>query len=276
MGGARAGGWPFNGYAAGIGRIAPPWPDIAIGAGRRTAPLVAALKTLHGVRAVQVLDPRLPPAAFDLIITPGHDRLAGANVVRTLGAVTRLSPASVAAAAAPWRGRLGYLPEPRVAVLLGGPSRSAFWSEDDVDRFVAQIALLTRTGVGVMLTASRRSDPVVRAALGADCDPAASFLWDGTGENPYPAILGLAAAAIVTEDSVNMASEVATAGLPLHVFRLAGTSDRLRAFHRALAARGIARDFTGAIDFWSYPPLAEADRAAAEVERRLLTGVSAP
>ncbi|NIV88419.1 MAG: hypothetical protein GWN35_16725, partial [Actinobacteria bacterium] len=47
---------------------------------------------------------------------------------------------------------------------------------------------------------------------------------EGTGANPYPAILGLAAAAIVTGDSVNMASEAATAGLPLHVFRLSRTS----------------------------------------------------
>ena len=50
----------------------------------------------------------------------------------------------------------------------------------------------------------------------------------------------------------------------------AGTSGRLRAFHRALEARGIARDFDGRVEAWSYAPLAEADRAAAEVERHLL------
>jgi mitochondrial fission protein ELM1 len=37
-----------------------------------------------------------------------------------------------------------------------------------------------------------------------------------------------------------------------------------------MARRGITRDFTGAIESWSYTPLAEADRVAAEVENRLL------
>ena len=254
----------------------PPWPDLAIGAGRRVAPLVAALRAAHGVPAVQLLDPRMPPGAFDLVVAPGHDRLAGPNLIPTLGAVNRLTPASIAAAAEAWRPRLAHLPHPRVAVLLGGPSRSAFWSEDDLDRFVAEIAALSRAGTGIMLTPSARSDPAVMAALRADCDPAATFLWDGTGENPYPAILGLAEAAIVTEDSVSMACEAATAGLPLQVFRIAGVSDRLRAFHRQLAAQGIARDFSGPLEHWTYPPLAEADRAAAEIERRLLPSLAAP
>lgn len=217
----------------------------------------------------------MPAGAFDLVVAPRHDRLAAPNAVATLGAVNRLTPAALAAAAEGWRPRLAHLPAPRVAVMLGGPSRSAFWSEDDVDRFVAEIAALTQAGAGVMLTSSPRSDPAVLAALRADCDPAASFLWDGRGRNPYPAILGLAEAAVVTEDSVAMTSEAATAGLPLHMFRIAGVSDRLRAFQRELAARGIARDLTGGLGRWRYPPLAEADRVAAEVERRLLPGTPA-
>lgn len=275
-GGARAFGWPFTGYGAGIDAIAPPWPDLAIGAGRRVAPLIAALRRLHGIKAIQILAPDMPAAAFDLVVAPGHDRLAGPNVVETLGAVNRLTPGRIAAAADAWRPRLAHLPEPRVAVLLGGPSKSAFWREADIDRFVAQIAALTRRGTGVMLTASRRSDPALIAGLRAGCDPAATLLWDGTGANPYPAILGLAGAAVVTEDSVNMASEAATAGLPVHVFRIAGASARLRRFHEALSARGIARDFTGTVGTWDYAPLAEADRAAAEAERRLLAAAPAP
>lgn len=268
--GARPGGWPFSGYGEGIAAIAPPWPDLVIGAGRRVAPLVAALKRLHGVPAMQILAPQMPLAAFDLVVAPAHDRLTAPRVIETLGALNRISPAGLAAAAEHWRVRLAHLPAPRVAVLLGGPSRSAFWRHEDIDRFVEQVAALSRSGMGLMITASPRSDPVVVAGLRADCDPAATFLWEGAGENPYPAILGLADAALVTEDSVTMASEVATAGLPLHVFRVAGASARLRAFHAGLAARGIARDFDGAIGFWTYSPLAEADRVAAEVEHRLL------
>jgi len=266
---ARTGGWPFTGYQGGAATLAPPWPDLAIGAGRRVAPLLAALKSVHGVRSVQILDPRMQPASFDLVVAPEHDGLTAPNAIGTLGAVNRITPEAVAAGSAPWRERFSHLPEPRVAVLVGGSSRSAFWREEDVDRFVAAIAALSRNGAGLMVTASRRTDPVVLGGLRADCDPAATWIWDGSGENPYPAMLGLAGSAVVTEDSVNMASEVATAGLPLHVFRISGPSRRLTEFHRALIARGIARDFTGTIESWTYAPLAEADRVATVVVERL-------
>ncbi len=262
------GGWPFRAYRDGAAP-APPWPDLAIGAGRRVAPLVAALRAVHGVRAVQIMDPRMSAAAFDLLVAPDHDRLAGPNVITTLGAVSRITPESVAAEAARHRERFADLPEPRVAVLVGGPGKRAFWREDDVDRFVRCIAALSRSGAGLMVTASRRTDPVVMAGLRAACDPATTRIWDGTGDNPYPGILGLARAAVVTEDSVNMASEVATAGLPLHVFRISGPSRRIAAFHRTLIDRGIERDFDGRVERWDYVPLAEADRAAALVLGRL-------
>ncbi|HSF93541.1 MAG TPA: mitochondrial fission ELM1 family protein [Thermohalobaculum sp.] len=264
--GARAGGWPFTGYQ---GAVAPPWPDLAIGAGRRIAPLVAALRRLHGIGAVQVMDPRMPAAAFDLVVAPQHDRLTAPNALATLGTIGRVTAQRVEEEAARWRRRLAHLPPRRTACLIGGPSPSAFWREEDIDRLVAELAALSRAGFGLLITASRRSDPVVLAGLRADCDPAATFLWDGSGENPYPGILGLAEAVLVTEDSVNMASEAASTGLPLHVFRISGTAPKLRAFHAALAERGIARDYGGTIEAWRYQPLAEADRVAAEVEKRL-------
>jgi len=268
----RHGGWPFSGYEGGADELRPPWPDLAIGAGRRSAPLVAALRAVHGVPAVQILDPRMSPAAFDLVVAPLHDRLEAPNVIATLGAVNRVTPATVAEAAGRLRPALARLPEPRVAVLVGGSSKSAVWRGEDADRFVDQVAAMSRSGAGLIVTASRRTDPAVLAGLRSRCDAATTWLWDGSGENPYPGMLGLAQAAVATEDSVNMASEVATAGLPLHVFRISGPSRRLAEFHRSLTERGIARDFEGRIELWDYAPLAEADRAAGEVLARLAVG----
>jgi mitochondrial fission protein ELM1 len=265
--GARADGWPFTGYAD---KLSPPWPDLIIGAGRRIAPLVAALGKLHGVKTVQILNPQMTLAAFGLVVVPEHDRTAGPNVVATTGSIGRITPELVADEAGLWRPRLAHLPERRVACLIGGSSKNAFWHEDDVDRLIAQIATLSRSGVGLMITPSRRTDPVVVAGLKADCDPATIFLWDGTGDNPYPGILGLADAVLVTEDSVNMVSEAAATGLPVHVFRVAGRAAKFAAFHGEMARRGITRDFTGKIEAWSYTPLTEADRVAAEIEIRLL------
>jgi mitochondrial fission protein ELM1 len=118
-----------------------------------------------------------------------------------------------------------------------------------------------------MVTGSRRTPPELSRRI-RDAVGGRGFVWDGTGANPYPGLLGHAAAVLVTEDSVNMASEAATTGLPVHVFALSRVARKIARFHESLAARGASRRFNGAIGGWSYPPLAEADRIAGELLRR--------
>ena len=251
--GARAGGWPFSGLAQGAEALAPPWPEAVIGAGRRVAPIAAALRRLHGVTAVQILDPQMPARAFDAVVVPEHDALAGANVLRTVGAVNRLTPGAIGEAAGRWAERLGPLPRPRVAVLVGGPSRSARFTGRDEGKLALALEMLARSH-GLIVTGSRRTRPALMDALRALRGPRA-FVWEGpgetAGENPYPGLLGHADAVLVTEDSVNMASEAATAGLPVHVFPLTGVAQKIARFHASLAERKASRRFTGTIARWS-------------------------
>lgn len=258
-------GWPFSGVAEGADRLVPPWPAAVIAAGRRVAPLAAALRRRHAVAAVQILDPQMPARAFDAVIVPQHDALAGANVLRSVGAPNRMTPGAIAEAAARLAARVAALPRPRLAVLVGGPSGSATFTDTDALELAVALETLAQ-GHGLMVTGSRRTPEGLMARLAASLPGA--FVWDGEGENPYPGILGHADAVLVTEDSVNMASEAATTGLPVHVFPLAGVAPKLRRFHESLSAHGASRRFTGAIASWSYEPLAEADRIAGELVRR--------
>jgi hypothetical protein len=101
-----------------------------------------------------------------------------------------------------------------------------------------------------------------------------AFIWDGSGDNPYFAMLGLADAIIVTADSVNMVSEAAATGKPVHVVPLDGGSAKFTRFHRAMAEAGITRPFRGAIESWSYRPPDEAGRAGALIRDRLALRVA--
>jgi mitochondrial fission protein ELM1 len=160
-------------------------------------------------------------------------------------------------------------------VLLGGPSAAARFGGGTAGRLVEALQGLAERGHGLMVTPSRRTPEGLVARL-RDRLGERALVWDRTGENPYPGILGLADAVLVTQDSVNMASEAASTGKPVHVFALNRVSAKLRAFHAALEARGAARRFEGAIETWDYPPLAEADRVAAEIDARLLAGMEFP
>jgi hypothetical protein len=223
---------------------------------------------------VQILDPQMPLDKFDLVVVPEHDRVTGPNVIATIGAIGRTTQEIAAAAAKPWRDRLGQLPRPRIAVLLGGPGVSARFGGGAAGRLLVALLALADQGHGLMVTPSRRTPEGLVARLRRRLSDRA-FVWDRTGDNPYLGILGLADAVLVTEDSVNMASEAASTGKPVYIIPLKRVSAKLNRFHAALEQHGAARRFEGKIETWEYPALAEADRVAGEVDMRLLAGVDA-
>jgi mitochondrial fission protein ELM1 len=120
-----------------------------------------------------------------------------------------------------------------------------------------------------MVTTSRRTGARNEEVLHRGLAGLPAEIWDGRGENPYFGMLALADHVVVTGDSVNMVSEAASTGKPVHVVHLRGRSAKFARFHETLAAAGIARPFTGALEDWTYTPLAETRRAAAEIRRRL-------
>lgn len=265
LGGAREGGWPFTGLADGGAGLARPWPALAVGCGRRSAPLVAALRRLGGVAAVQILAPQMRLSAFDAVVAPRHDRVSGPNVIETLGALNDLDDATIAREAARWSMRLGHLPAPRVAVLVGGPGRSSAFGVKALERLADGLARLAVDGAGLMITPSRRTPRAVVDRLADVVGGLGGWVWGGVGDNPYPGILGLADAIIVTQDSVNMASEAAATGKPVLVSAVDRVDAKVARFHASLAAHGATRPFEGKLASWRYPPLHEAERVADRV-----------
>lgn len=237
--------------------IGPPFPDLAIASGRRAVPYLRAVKRASGGRTFTVFlkNPRTGCSTADLIWVPEHDRLRGPNVVVTLTPPHRLSPQRLAAARAAPDPRLAGLSRPRVAVLAGGPSRHHAFSDDDVRRLLAGLRRLAEAGASLMITASRRSPSALREALEALAAQHHGFFWNGTGENPYLALLALADAVVVTADSYNMAGEAAATGAPVFVFEPSGGHPKLTAFFKGLERYGAVKPFEGRLEAWRYKPL---------------------
>jgi mitochondrial fission protein ELM1 len=253
-------------------QIAPPWPDLWIAAGRATLPLSIRVKRWSRGKTfvVQVQDPRLPPSMFDLVVPPRHDRLAGDNVFPITGSPHRVNAERLEADRARFAAQIDPLPCPRVAVLIGGTSKAFDLSSERA----AEMARLIREGVeaaggSILVTFSRRTPDKARALITARLRDLPGAIWNGDGDNPYFAFLAAADFVLVTEDSTNMATEAAATGKPVFVLKMDGESDKFARFHRELETLGAARPYAGALHSWTYPPLAETDRAAAEVVRRL-------
>ncbi len=244
-------------------RLGPPWPELLITCGRRSAAVSVAVRRASGGRCftVHIQNPRVPLHHFDLVVPPRHDGVSGPNVLATRVALHRLTPEALAAAGEAWRERLGEL---NVAVLLGGRSRSHRFTPETVKALADGLAGLEGP---MAVTASRRTEPGVTAALRARLPEA--WFWDGTGCNPYPGMLALARHIVVTEDSVSMTSEAVSTGRPVYAARMAGGNRRLARFHAALREEGVLRPFEGRLAEWRYEPVNEVPRVAAELIRRM-------
>lgn len=260
-------GDPFALLAEGGDALTAPWPDLWIGCGRLSVPFSIAIKArAPQTFVVQLQDPRAPLAAFDLVIPPTHDRLAGNNVFPIIGSANRIDGAKL-------RAPIGPGPAP-VAVLIGGPNKAFALDARDAATLAEKLAALSAP---LDVTLSRRTPraaaDVLRDKLGGHAarffDPAR----DVAKPNPYPAMLATARAILVTEDTVNMAAEAASTGKPIYILKLRrkpfASARKFDAFHADLKTRGAARDFDGEIVAFDYTPLDETSRAADEVIRRL-------
>lgn len=245
------------------------WPELLIASGRQAVPLARAVKKRSGGRTfVAILqDPVASRALFDLIWTPEHDGLAGANVVATLTSPHDLVAEDLAAAADALEPRFRSERRPKVAVLLGGSNRAFRFGPLEADLLAARLDILIGAGASVFVTPSRRTDPKAIVRLWAALRGRAA-IWTGSGPNPYRGLLGSADAFIVTCDSVNMAGEAAFTGRPVYLERLPGGSPKFDRFHRALLDRGVARWFDGSLDSWTYVPINATGRIADEIRKR--------
>lgn len=251
--------------------ITPPWPDIWIAVGRATLPLSLRMRrwSKGQTMVVQLQDPRAPPAAFDLVIPPKHDRMRGDNVFPILGSPHRVTPERLAAEYKRFETQLSALPRPRVAVLVGGKSKAFDISPERAAALAHEIELpVAQEGGSVMVTFSRRTPEAAKAILAARLRHLPGIVWDGAGDNPYFAFLAAADYILATEESTNLTTEAASTGKPVFILKMEGESLKFRLFHEELERLGAARPFGGAFHSWTYPPLAETDRAAGEVLRR--------
>jgi mitochondrial fission protein ELM1 len=252
-------------------RLEPPWPDLLIACGRAVTALALAVKRASHGRTlwVQVQDPRFARRHVDLMVVPQHDPARGENVLLTMGAVHRVVPASLEAGRTRFAGLFSALPRPLVGVLIGGSNRVYRLTPAVAASLGRQLAALAKRGLGIAITPSRRTSEGALKAMMEPLQGVPHYIWNGTGENPYLGLLANADALVVTGDSVNMLSEAASTGKPVHVVALEGGSTKFRRFHELFRRAGIVRPFTGEIERWTYQPPDDTERAAAEIRRRM-------
>jgi mitochondrial fission protein ELM1 len=243
--------------------LAPPWPDLVIGASRCAAPLARWIKKQSGGRSrlVHLLHTQAPLHYFDLVVTTAQYLLPErSNVLHNLLPLNAPAPEVLASSGAQWRERLEHLPRPWIAVLVGG-NTSRYRLDTSTARQLGEFTSrrARETGGSLLISSSPRTPPDAADALAAAVQgPAYVYRWQPTNKdaNPYLAYLALADRFIVTADSVSMLAEACATGRPVELFdstrprkqpkRLLGAFPRSQRFKEALTGWGIVkprRDF---------------------------------
>jgi mitochondrial fission protein ELM1 len=267
IGGAREGGWPFSVLADRGAGLARPWPDLIIGAG--CAPILAALRRIGAGAVTQVGKPGMGARAFDHVVVTGPARARGANVIETLGPMTDIDADALAEASAIWRRRLGHLPRPRVVVAVGGGPDAGAFGARTLEALTQGLVRLAVDGAGLIVTPAPGTPRGVTDRIADALGGVGGWVWSGVGDNPFPGVLGLADATVVTADATGAAIAAAATGKPLFILRVDRMSAAASGMYSGLRAAGIARPFSGEFAHWRYPPLDEAARAAAIIARHL-------
>ncbi len=263
-------------------QLQAPWPDIAIAAGRRCAPLLRYIKRKNpDCFTVYLMNPQSPLKHFDLVAMPEHDSPPKrSNVLPTVGPVHGLNATLLQEAADNWRDKLSHLSTPRIAVLVGGDSKSASFTNEDfheVGHLASQLARSMGEDVhnpaSLMVTTSPRTNArgldYLRLSLSVDHE---FFIWQSRADNPYRAFLALSDVIIVTGDSMSMCAEACSVGKPVYIYLPRGgqISPKLQRFHKALFDRKLAEPLSAGVKPHAMAKnvLDEAARVADEIIKR--------
>jgi mitochondrial fission protein ELM1 len=193
--------------------LAPPWPDIVLGIGRRTVPTARWIAARSGgrTRLVWLGRPRAPLRHFHMVLTtPQYAMPEAPNLVR-------LSLPWQAAMSDPPAGGAGA----HVLAVLGGPSKSAAPDAETVDALAGRAAARARAlGLPLVATTSPRTPVPLAARLRERLGPETRLYdWavEGGRANPYRDWLARAAEIVLTGDSVSVLADAAWTDRPVTV-----------------------------------------------------------
>ena len=230
--------------ASARGALQPAWPDLVVGAGRRSVPVARWVQRQSGgkTRIVFLGRPRAPLTWFDLVITtPQYGLPREANVMTV--ALPFVGTPQAPADGDDWQARWSGLTRPLTAVLVGGSTTPYKLDEASIAKLVETSVRVADDGAAVFVTSPRTSASEV-ATLERMVDGAGEVVrWARDMPNPYGWLLAHANRFVVTEDSVSMAADAIATGKPVtiaSVRRRPALSWRADAgVFRALAVRGL-------------------------------------
>ncbi len=261
--------------------LEPPYPDLVISSGRKTAAVSNYIK-LHSPKSfvVHLMNPDLDFNKFDLVCLPLHDKSPKhdkyKNIFYTIGAPAFLDKIKIEQEGERLKQDLRDLNGPFICLMIGGKTKVGEYSQKELSWLVTKANALAKSVNGsLLITTSRRTNQNISQAL-QDNITVPYFLYNwhqpSIQYNPYLGYLSLSDYFIVTGDSVSICSEVLGSGKPVYIYRKNNILYKKHIkFLDYLESLSYTRTLTDKtiLEKWDYTPLKEAERLCQIIEERI-------
>lgn len=202
-------------------QLVPPWPDLVIAAGRRTAPIARWIAKRSGGRTRTVqLGRKGGDVAdrFDAVVTPTHCGLAASpQRIETLLPITSIRPdANAHSQVAAWAGEALI-----VTVLVGGSTNRHRFDRLVAERFAADLGdFAAKYGAKLLVMTSRRTGDQSTRILTEHLGDIARVVTPEEGVPRYAEAVGIAHSLIVTGESESMLADAVVCGKRTYIYPL--------------------------------------------------------
>ncbi len=225
------------------------YADIVVSCGASLVAVNRLVSAATRSRSVVVMKPYLPPAQFDAVIAPKHDRMKAApNVFETEGAPSYFDTAASREAVSRLETEAGANGRPKIGLLVGGDADGVVFDPSLFEKVLTDlVAFAAQSGSVVLATSSRRTpawaDTLLKERL-ADRSLCPVLVIANEANRPgiVGGILGTSDTVLVSGESMSMVSEAVASGKPVVVFtpsRDARSKPKYREFLDRLERRGL-------------------------------------
>lgn len=224
-------------------------PSIIITTGRRMAGTSIALKSIlkNNVKTIHIQNPKLSPNNFDLLLIPEHDKIRGKNIIQTKGALCFFEEKDMKKFKEPILNKM-KTKKSTVLLMVGGNSKKQKPNSSEYFELSTKVIQgIKNLDAQLIVSFSRRTpNKAIKILQSTFSKHLKDFKILSSDENKlYPKILKIIDYTIVTSDSVNMISELATLSKPLFIFHFSKENRKISFFISNLRELNIVQDYEG-------------------------------
>ena len=207
---------------------------------------------------------------FDFIVVPEHDRLTGANVLTTKGAIHYLTKDELVLSQNYLKSKID--PKKKiVSFIIGGPNKYYSYDDNVVDNVFLNIKknFIQNNYQAIIIPSMRTPQKIIEKAKNYFDN--AQIIIPNVDKKAYLSSLQLADHIVVTCDSTSMISEASLTGKPIYVAQMPAIkkNHRFEDFFELFESLNIIKNLGTPVEDWNYQKLDETQRVSSYIKDKI-------